>query len=149
MSSSLPKGSVEAGAALTNSFLLEIPILGAIKFVSMGSLDQELKTTILADSTAMPTGKVDPVTTEAKQYAHHTAERLALEAWYAMNKSGTLGYKQIGILHMLGADGQAILSWLLDGMICNGRVIPELDSSGEGEGAMLTWKLTIDNVIPL
>ncbi len=145
----LPKGTVEEGAALSNSFTLDIPIIGTIVFISIGDLEQELKTTILADSTAQSTGKVDPTETEAKSYAHHDAEIAAIEAWFTACKSGALGAKQVGTLHARGADGQPIRSWLLDGILLKGRTIPGFDAAGEGEAVMITWKLIIDNVVPL
>jgi len=145
----LPKGTVEPGAALSNSFRFDVPILGSVYFTKIGALSQELKTTTLADSTAQVTGKVDPVETEVEQYAHHDAEIVALEAWYAACKVGAPLHKQIGTLHLLGADGQPVRSFLLDGVICKGRQIPELDAKGDGEGVAFTWKLVVDNVIPL
>lgn len=145
----LPKGTVEDGAALSNSFRLEVPVLGTIYFTKVGQLEQELKTTTLPDSTAQVTGKTDPIETEVDQMAHHDGEIVALEAWYAACKAGAPGHKQIGTLHLLGADGEPVRSFLLEGMICKGRTIPELDASAEGEGVQFTWKLSIDNVVPL
>lgn len=145
----LPKGTVEEGAALSNSFRLEVPVLGTVYFTKVGQLEQELKTTTLPDSTAQTTGKVDPVETEVQQMAHHDSEIVALEVWYAACKVGAPAHKQVGTLHLLGADGQPVRSFLLDGMICKGRTIPELDASGDGEGLQFTWKLVVDNVIPL
>ena len=145
----MAKGTVEEGAALSNSFRLEIPILGTIYFTKLGSLGQELKTTTLADSTAQTTGKVDPVETDAEQYGHHDSEIAALEAWYLACQTGAPGHKQIGTLHLLGADGEPVRSYLLDGVICKGRTIPELDASADGEAVAFSWKMVIDNVYPL
>jgi len=146
---SLAKGTVEEGAALSNAFRLEIPVLGTVYFTKVGQLEQELKTTTLPDSTAQTTGKVDPVETDVEQMAHHDSEIVALEAWYAACKAGAPGHKQIGTLHLLGADGEPVRSYLLDGVICKGRTIPELDASADGEGLAFTWKIVVDNVIPL
>lgn len=143
------KGTIEPGAALSNSFRLEVPILGTIYFTKVGALEQELKTATMADTTAQVTGKVDPVETEVEQYAHHDAEVAALEAWYAACKVGAPGHKQIGTLYLLGSDGNPVRSFLLDGILCKGRTIPELDAAGDGEGVRFTWKLVVDNVIPL
>jgi hypothetical protein len=145
----LAKGTVEPGAALSNSFRLEIPILGTVYFTKVGALEQELKTAVLPDSTAQTTGKVDPVEFDAEQMAHHGTEILALEAWFAACKVGAPLHKQIGTLHMLGADGEPVRSYLLDGLILKGRTIPELDASGDGEGVRFGWKLVVDNVVPL
>ena len=78
--------------------------------------------------------------------AHHDSEIVALEAWYAACKVGAPGHKQIGTLHMLGADGQPVRSFLLDGLICKGRSTPELDASADGDGLIFTWKMVVDNV---
>lgn len=145
----LPKGTVEAGAALSNSFRLEVPILGTIYFVKVGALEQELKTAIMPDSTAQTTGKVDPVEFEASSMAHHGTEILALEAWYAACKSGAPFHKQIGTLHVLGADGEPVRSYLLDGLLLKGRTIPELDAAGDGEAVIYGWKMIVDNVVPI
>ena len=144
----LPKGTVEDGAALTNSFRLEIPVLGTVYFTKVGQLEQELKTATLPDSTAQTTGKVDPVETELEHMAHHGSEVLALEAWYAACKAGAPLHKQVGLLFVLGADGNPVRSYVLDGMICKGRTVPELDASADGEGVKLTWKVSIDNIFP-
>jgi len=146
---SLPKGTVEEGAALSNAFRLEIPVLGTVYFTKVGSLEQELKTATLPDSTAQTTGKVDPIETDVEQMAHHDSEWVALEAWYAACKGGAPGHKQAATLHMLGADGEPVRSFLLNGVICKGRTIPELDASGDGDGLAFTWKISVDDVIPL
>lgn len=145
----LPKGTVEAGAALSNSYRLEIPILGTIYFTKVGALESVLKTTVLADTTAQSTGKVDPIETDVEQYAHHDAEVAALEAWFAACIAGAPLHKQIGTLHLLGADGNPVRSYLLDGMILRGRTLPEMDASGDGEAIRIGWKLSIDGVVPL
>lgn len=145
----LPKGVVEEGAALDNSFRLEIPVLGTIYAVKFGALEQELKTTILPDSTAQATGKIDPIETDFETMAHHDAEVAALELWYTACRTGAPGAKQVGILHALGADGQPVRSYLLDGCLLKGRTVPEFDAGGDGAGVMLRWKIIIDNVIPL
>ena len=144
-----PTGTVAPGAALANAFRLEVPILGTVVFVRMGAIEQSLTTVTMADQTVQTTGKVEPVETEAEQYAHHGAEVLALEAWYAACKAGTPGHKTAGVLHMLGADGNPVRSFLLDGILCKGRTIPEHDSAGDGEGQRFTWKFAIDTIAPL
>ena len=143
----LPKGSVEAGAALSNSFRVEIPILGTILFLKVGSVEQELLTTQLADNTAQTTGKVNPVETELHTYAHHGDEVARLEAWLAACVNGAPGHKQVGTTHLLGADGQPVRSYLWDGITLKSRGLPELDAAADGDAIMIGWKVVIDNVI--
>lgn len=145
----MPKGTVRPGAALANAFELAIPLIGSVTFTRIGALEQNLTTVVMADQTAQTTGKVEPVETEVEQYAHHGSEVLALDAWYAACKAGTPGHKTQAVLHMRGADNAPVKSFLLDGVLCKGRTIPEHDAAGDGEGQRFTWKLIIDNVIPL
>ena len=145
----LPKGTVAPDAALANAFRLDIAVLGSVTFTRVGALEQTLTTITMADQTAQTTGKVEPVETEVDQYAHHGAEYLLLEVWFAACKAGAPLHKTSGVLHMLGANGSPVRSFLLDGIICKGRTIPEHDAAGDGEGQRFTWKLVIDNVIPL
>lgn len=146
---SMPKGSVQSGAALSNSYRLEIPGLGSILFTRIGSLADELTTITLADGTAQTGGKVNPIETEVAHYIHHRAELLAFEAWYAAAKVGGPLYKRGGTLHYLGADGQPVASYALEGVFPKGRELPELDGTGDGEAVTVNWTISIDNVIPL
>ena len=141
-----PKGTIDQGAALTNSFDLVIDNVARIKIVKIGSLDTELKTTTLADTTAISTGKVDPIDTTIEHYPHHGSEIVALEAWHAACRDGAPGAKRSAMLHMKNAAGDVVRSYLLSGVLNKGRTIPELDAAGDGDAVMFGWKLSIDEV---
>ena len=143
------KGTIEPGSALTNKFQLKITGLPTIYFVRFGELETELKLAKMPDLTWQTTGQVDPIEVEADHMIHHSAERVALEAWHAAAVAGAAGHKLPGMLHLLGADGNPVVSYLLDGVINKGRKIPELAVGNDGEGVVCTWKLAVDNVIPL
>ena len=145
----MTKGTVKEGAALKNSFRLEIPLLGTIHFIKASQQEQTLTTTTLADQTVQTTGKVEPVEVDLESYAHHETEINNLELWFAACKSGSPGHKQIGTFHIMGADGQPVRSYIWDGVILKGRTIPELDAGGDGEAVAYSWKMAVDNIIPL
>lgn len=145
----MPKGTVSENAALTNAFKLEIPILGTLDVVKLGALELELKTVTLADSTAQTTGKVDPVETQMEVYAHEESQIAAAYRWFLACQGGAPGHKQIGTLHLKGADNGTRRSVLLDGILCKGMSLPELDAGGDGEAVTFTWKMVIDNLVLL
>jgi len=141
--------SIQPDAAMTNQFKLEIEGLPAIVFTSTGELATELELATMPDGTRQSTGKTKPSDTEVKHMAHHAEERIAMEAWFAQCIAGSPTGKRPGFLHLLGADGRTVkASYALDGCLAYIRKLPELDSSTEGEGAMLTWSLSVDNVLP-
>lgn len=144
------KGTVSADAALSNQFKLEITGLPAIVFTRVGDISSELVTTTMADQTVQTTGQVKPAEFEVDHYVHHTAERVAMEAWFLACASGATGHKLPGFLYLLGADGSTIkATYMLDGVICKGRKLPEHDAMGDGEGVRLTWTCSVDSVLPL
>lgn len=143
------KGQVEAGAAVSNNYRLEITGLPAIYFTRVGELARELVIAELADRTNVSTGEVKPGTFEADQYLHHTSERLALEALHGLASGGVLGYKSSALLHHLDAGGNVKGSWLIQGLICTGRKLPELAAGEDGEGVKITWSFAYDDVIPV
>ena len=144
------RGTVEADAALSNQYRLEITGLPAIVFTRVGDISTELVTTTMADQTVQTTGQVKASEFEVDHYLHHQAERVAMEAWFLACSSGATGHKLPAFLYLLGADGLTIkATYMLDGVICKGRKLPELDGMGDGEGVRLTWTCSADAVIPL
>lgn len=144
----MAKGQVSADAALTNQYRLEIPGTPPIYFARVGEISRELVTTELADKTAQTTGQINVIETEADTYAHHVAERLALEALLTAATVGAPGHKiATALLFLLGADGQPRVTYSLAGLIVKGRKTPELNSGDDGAGVLLTWMLSIDDAI--
>lgn len=145
----MAKGDVEAGSAVSNQFTLEVVGLPAIYFTRVGELTVELAVAEMADGTWQSTGRVKPGETEADQYVHHEVERVAMEAWFTACRTGAPGHKTTALLHLCGADGNPVVSYLLDGVINRGRKLPEHDKSGDGEGVRATWMLAFDDVVPM
>lgn len=144
-----PKGTVKPNAGLKNSFRLDIPILGPVFFATVGSLEQSITKTTLPDQTAQTTGKKEPIETDVTQMAHHEAEYLGFEDWYAQCQLGVPGHKQECTLYVLNSLNQPVRAFLLSGVWVMGRTIPEFDAGGDGEFVLITWKLSIDDVNPL
>jgi hypothetical protein len=146
---SLPKGAVQPNAAMTNSYLLIVLGLPDTVWKSIGALKEELITATMADQTVQSTAVTKAVSTEGETYAHHTAEIIALEAWWLMCKTGAPLHKRAATVHLRDGAGTVVRSYLLDGMMITGRELPQLDAGGEGSGALIKWSLSIDAVIPL
>lgn len=144
------KGTVEANAAVTNQFRLEIPGTPDILFVRVGELERLLVLAEMPDKTMQSTGQVQPGEFEADIMAHHTAARVALDAMFELARTGAPLNKVVGTMHYLGADGASVkLSKLLDGLICKGSKLPEMQSGDDGEGVKVTYMFSYDDVIPI
>ena len=143
------KGTVEAGSALTNQYALELSGMPTIYFTRVGELDVQLVKAKMADLTWQTTGQVNPLETEVDQYLHHSSERVAMEAWFAACVAGSPAHKKTGLLYFNGADGQPVASFMLDGVLNCGPKYPELKAMDDGEGVVITWKLAVDNVVPV
>ena len=142
----LTQGSVEAGAAITNTFAFAILAASGVIFTRFGELSSEGAGAQLPDDTATPTGRIPPVTTDCSILAHHDADVAKMEAWYVACTTGTPGHKQTGILSQLDAAGAPVRQWMCIGAICISRSIPEHDTSQDGDAAQLTYGLSIDRV---
>lgn len=143
------KGTVQAGAAVTNKFRLVVPGLPETYWTRFGELTRELVTAEMSDRTVQSTGDVKPGEVDADQYMHHADERVALEAWFAQCAVAAPGYKRAGELYFHGADGQPVAAYTLVGLFTKGPKTPELNRGQDGEGVQITWMFSYDDVLPL
>jgi len=143
------RGTVEPGSALTNKYRLEMTGLPPLNVVSIGEQSETLVTAEMPDLTRQTTGQVKAIDTEITIMAHHPAEVVALEVWYALCKAGGPLHKLVGFLHYLGADGSTKLTHMWDGTLLTGRKTPALETKGDAEGLMLTYTVSIDAVVPV
>lgn len=143
------KGTVQAGAAVTNKFRLVVPGLPNTYWTRFGELTAELVTTEMADGTIQSTGRIKPGEVDADQYMHHVDERVGLEAWLVQCATGAPGHKRAGELYFHGADGNPVAAYTLVGLLNKGRKTPELNRAQDGEGVQITWMFTFDDVIAL
>lgn len=144
------KGTVEAGASMSNQFKLVIAGLPDTFFTKIGATDSELVLAEMADQTRQSTGQVKPLDCDVEQYVHHTAERVALELMFAQAVASAPGHKREGIVHLLAGDGVSVVcSWLWSGVILKKRSTPELAAGDDGTGTKIKWTFSIDAVTPL
>lgn len=141
------QGKADANSAVTNSYRLEIVGLPDIFFTRVGELERKLIMVDMPDQTKQVSGQVSSGEFDADQLAHHEGERAALEALLTLSASGTLGHKTVGTMFYLRADGTVVLSVMLDGLICMGRKLPEMNAQDDGEKVVITWSFTYDDLI--
>jgi hypothetical protein len=144
------KGTVEAGAAMTNQYKLQLDGMPDTFYTKIGAIDSELVLAEMADQTRQSTGQVKPVDVDVEQYVHHTAELVALEGRFAACIASAPGHKADGMCSLLGGDGKTVVaSWLWTGVIIKKRGTPELAAGDDGQGARMKWTFSIDAVTPI
>lgn len=142
------KGTIEAGAAVTNHFRFEIFGIVPIPVTRIGELTREIVMAEMPDQTMQTTGQVKPGDSDFDVPAHHDAAVAGLNALMALNANGVVLGKVPATLYILGADNTSVKrSVLLDGFAITGLKTPELNSGDDGEMVAFTYSFSYDNLV--
>jgi len=144
------KGAIQPDHIADNQFQF-LPVgIAPITAVEIGELKEELTRIELPDRTAATGGVRPPTTTEISIPAHHDADIIAMELWYKSGQDPVLPtYKIPCTLVMPRLSGAAGRSYTLVGVWVTGRGIPGMKMGDEGNMQVITFPISIDDIIPL
>jgi len=144
------KGEILADHIPLNKFELRVAGLVAITALTISGLEEELDVTELPDRTVASSGEKKPSEFELAVPMHHTVEFLGMEAWYKEGQDPILPtYKKPCTLIHKSVGGTNNRTFTLLGVFVKARKLPDLDKANEGELAMVTYTMSVDEIIPL
>jgi len=130
----------------------EFSVLGIIPitFTSVKGLEEKLDSVELPDKTRASGGRTGPSEIKCMLPAHHTAEFLALEAWFREGKDPVSPtYKKPATLNFPSISGQGGRSLSLIGVFITNRVMPDFEMKDSGEMAEIEYTFSIDELVVL
>ena len=144
------KGAINPDHIANNKYEFLVGGLIPVTAVEIGELKEELAKVKLPDRTQASGGTRDPVETEIMIPAHHTGEIIAMEVWYKEGQDPVLPtYKKPCTLNMPRISGAIGLSYTLIGVWVTGRGIPGMKMGDDGEMQVITFPISIDNILPI
>jgi hypothetical protein len=144
------KGEVQADHIPVNKFTLKVVGLLDIYLSTVSGIEDELQTIDLPDRTKASGGNRSATEFTAMQPIHHTAEVVAMEAWFKEGQDPiSPTYKKPCTLIMQSLSGQKSRSYTLIGVFVSKRALPDLDKSDDGEMAQIEWTFSVDDLLPL
>lgn len=142
------KGSIQPDHIPKNKFVLSILSMPPITFVKVSGLEEELETVDLPDRTTASGGNKKALEFTASMPTHHTAERIALENWYAQCSDPVdPQYKKVGTLTKISLTGINVVSYVLPGMYPCKFSSPDVEMTNEGEEDEIEWTFKADQRI--
>lgn len=144
------KGQIQPGASYTSKFVLSFTDGPEMYVPRVGEVAIELAVAERPDKTMGSTGQRGTVETDIDIPAHHAVDVAYCERKIREAEAGTLGHKTQAVFAQLGEGGAVVRSWAWRGVMFRSRTIPE-HSTGPDDGTMsvITYGLTIDDVVPL
>lgn len=143
------KGQIQAGAAYTSQFVLRFGDGPEMYVPRVGELMIELVTAERPDKTIGSTGQRGTVESDFDVPAHHLTDVAYCERKLREAEAGAVGHKTSGVLAQMGPGTTVVRSWALRGVLFKSRSIPEHNAGDDGTMAVLTYGITIDDVVPL
>lgn len=144
------KGAILPDHIGVNKFQLLINGVAPLTITEATGLEDELQTTELPDRTRASGGNRGPSEVEIKIPMHHLIEQAAMELWFKESQDPVAPtYKKNATLLHFSISGLVIRSYSLIGVFPSKRVNPDLEMGNEGELALVTWTLSVDDVIPI
>lgn len=133
-----------------NKYTLSIVGIIPLTFTSISGLEEEIDTVELPDRTKATGGNTKPVEITLNAPLHHTAENVALEAWYREAQDPvTSTYKKVATLTLQSGTGAIRRTFTLLGCWLSKRKTPDLEMENEGDMAVVEWTMQIDQVVPV
>lgn len=143
------KGAIQAGAAYTSQYLLRFSDGPEIYIPRVGEVAIELVVAERPDKTMGSTGQRGTVETDFDVPAHHQADVSYCERKLREAEAGAPGHKVQAVFAQLGPGNTVVRSWAWRGVLFRSRSIPEHSAGEDGTMAVLTYGITIDDVVPL
>jgi hypothetical protein len=141
------QGQIQPGGIPRNRYRARFDALPAIIAVQCNGLGLETQSMTLPDGTAQTAARTEARDVTISIMAHHTAERLAIEAWSAARLAGAPGYKREGVVELLGAGDVVVAAWVLSGCWVKKWDLGDLTMTAT-EPAALEVTLSVDMVLP-
>ena len=142
------KGVLQPDHIPQNKYALFVQGLPPIIFTAVSGLEEELDKVSLPDRTFASGGRTKEFEFTVKQPTHHTAERMAMEAWYEEGKDPVaLTYKKPGTLVKQSLSGTNIVMYILQGLFVCKRNTNDLEMNNDGELDEIEWTIACDSVI--
>lgn len=144
------KGEIQTDHMPTNKYTLQVAGLITIVTTEVSGIEEELETVELPDRTIASGGQRKATEFTMMTPMHHSAERVALEAWYQeAHDPVTSTYKKPCTLTVQSLSGSTSANYTLSGVFIKGRNLPDLSKTSEGDMAMIEWTLSVDDILPL
>lgn len=144
------KGVILPDHQQVNKYQLLIVGMPPLLFTAISGIEEELDTVDLPDRTPQTGGRKKPIEFEVTQPAHHTVERLAMEAWFRMCQDPVLIlHKKIGTLSIISQSRITRTSFSLIGLFPSKRALPDLELENDGEMATVKWTMKASEMLPL
>lgn len=144
------KGEIQPDHMPVNNFSLKVIGLLDLTAVTISGIDDELQTVDLPDRTVASGGNRAATEFDVGIPAHHTAEIAAMEAWYIESQDPiTPTYKKPCTLIMNSLSGAKSRTYTLVGVFPKKRATPDLDMGADGDMAVITYTMSVDNIVPI
>jgi len=145
------KGQIKSGHMPANKAKIQFVGLPPITAINHSELDSMLEVVDLPDRTRASGGQKKPVDFDFDVPMHHKEEQAALEKWHLDCQDPVApDYKKTGVLIFPSImRGITAKTYSLSGSINKGPVIPAGDKTNEGEEAVVKWRISIDDVVPI
>jgi hypothetical protein len=142
------KGILQPDHIPVNKFSFAVVGLIPLVFTQVSGLEEEMDVVDLPDRTRASGGNSQPFEFTAMQPAWHTAEVLAVEAWYEEGRDPISSSLKKPVIVTLSSGTGAIKRLLnLNGVWPSKIKTPDLDIDNEGEGAFYEVTFQCDGII--
>jgi hypothetical protein len=143
------KGTIKADHIPINKFQLLVAGLPPLTVIKVSGIEEELEVVELPDRTMASGGNTKATEADVETPAHHVVEQAAWESWYAQAQDPVVPtYKRTATLLQQSLSGAIQRTWTLTGVFPKKRGLPDLDMGNAGDQAVITWALSIDDVLP-
>lgn len=143
------KGTIRADHIPNNKFSLLVAGMPPLTAIKVSGIEEELETVTLPDRTVASGGNTKATEATVETPAHHVVEQAAWEAWYASSQDPVLPtYKRVATLVQQSGSGAIVRAWTLTGVFPRKRGLSDQDMASEGDMAIVTWTISIDDVLP-
>jgi len=146
------RGQLAPNHVPVNQFTLTVTGTGGgtFFFTELSGIETELQSIDLPDRTKASGGNVLPQEFTGKTPLHHAATRAAMESWFKEGQCPvTAGYKKSATLIHKAIDGTVQGKYTISGMWIMKRKLPDLDTTNDGEMAVIEWSFSSDAVTEL
>ena len=146
------QGSISANHVPVNQFTLTVNGIGGgtYFFTEISGIEKEVQAVDLPDRTKASGGNSLPQEFTGKTPLHHTAERAKLETWFKEGQCPvSAGYKKTATLIHKALDGTNQGKYTISGLWIMKRKLPDLDTTNDGEMAVIEWSFSSDNIVEL
>lgn len=125
------------------------PNVGEVLFTTIGALEAELDKADLPDRTSRSGGRTKPIEFDVTQPMHHDEGQVqAMENWWDDCQDPVApDHLKVGTLVLFDQQGAPRKSYTLINAWLFKQGTPELDMDNDGEQALITWSISIDDVL--